>query len=154
MVNSGEKMFIGEYITSVTTGNRIAIPKPLRQQLKGAEIILTRGYEGCMVLVDEASFDKLLEGIANVPFISADKREVSRFLLSGAHSVSIDGQGRVVLPESLLRYASVKSEQVAVLGVGSWVEIWDEHEWLKYQEKMNKQSQTIADRLMSLQRTP
>lgn len=143
-------MFIGEYKTSITDGNRIAIPKKLRNQLEG-ELILTRGYEGCVVLVGKSNFENLMTGMTELPFILADKRETARFLLSGAHEAKPDRQGRVVVPDNLSTYADFKHNgEVVFIGVGSWIEIWDVNKWLEYQIKLDEQAPEIADRLARL----
>lgn len=140
-------MFLGEYQASVTSGNRIAIPKNFRKVLGDAELIVTKGYEESIVLVEKKNFETLLTGVADMPFIATAKRETSRFLLSGAHEVGADKQGRIVIPESLLKHADIASESVVFLGVGSWVEIWDQSRWEQYEAKLKKDSATIADKL-------
>lgn len=141
-------LFIGEYLAAVTEGKRVAIPKRFREQFGSKLLVITRGYEGCMVIVARSQFAQLLEGITNVPFISADKRETSRFLLSGAHEIEPDAQGRVILPESLVQYASISGNDVVFIGVGNWVELWDKDAWQQYQKRLTQESVTIADRLL------
>lgn len=140
-------MFIGEYNTSFTQGKRIAIPGKLRKKLTGDVIIATSGYEKNIVLVTSEHFETLLEGIQDVPFISADKREATRFLLGSAHELTIDSQGRVVLPESLIEHAGITGNDVVFIGLGSWIEVWDEAEWKNYRSNMAHQSVEIANRL-------
>ena len=43
MVNM--KMFLGEYQPNLTDGSRLALPKKLREQILGDEIVLSRGFE-------------------------------------------------------------------------------------------------------------
>lgn len=145
-------MFIGEYNASVTAGNRIAIPKNYREALGGEPLIVTKGYEGAIVLIQKHNFMQLLEGVTDMPFISADKRETSRFLLSGAHEVRADKQGRIILPESLIAHAGVSSENVTFIGVGNWIEIWDQKHWNEYEATLQEQSIEIAERLNTLNR--
>ncbi len=143
-------MFIGEYKAAKTAGNRVAIPKKIRAQLKNKDVIITRGYEGCIVLVERSDFETLLEGVSSVPFISGDKRETARFLLSGAHEVVPDSQGRIILPESLIEHADINGEEVIFIGVGSWVEIWDQKKWNEYKNALDAQSKDIANKLLEL----
>ena len=142
-------MYLGEYRSSITSGSRIAIPKPFRT-FGDDGVVLTRGYEGCIVLIGKSSFEKLLEGVADMPFILADKRLTARFLLAGAHEVVPDAQGRFVLPESLAEHAGVTSQEVAFLGLGNWIEIWDLARWKEYQKKLDGESVEIANRLANL----
>ena len=144
------KLFIGEYKTALTDGHRVAIPKAYRDQFGTNSIIINRGYEGCLVVVEKDKFNALLEGVLDIPFISGDKRETSRFLLSNAFEVSIDAQGRVIIPDSLSNYATLSSKDVVFIGVGSWIEIWNGQTWEQYQTKLSMNSNEIANRLLAI----
>jgi len=53
-------MLIGEYRAKLGQKNRTALPKVLKQGL-GEELIITRGYEGCLIMVDKAKWNKLIK---------------------------------------------------------------------------------------------
>ena len=46
----------------------------------------------------------------------------------------MDPQSRVVLKESFREYAGI-SKNIAILGSGRKIEIWDEEEWLRLQNE-------------------
>ena len=52
-----------------------------------------------------------------------------------------DKQNRVTIPQALRKYASLERE-LAVVGVGSRVEIWDAKQW---QEYLDAQEQAFAE---------
>lgn len=139
-------MLIGEYTSSLTSGHRVAIPKKFRQELGTGRLVLTRGYEGCLVLVSVEQFKNLTAGVAKMPFTVGDVRETTRFLLGGAHEVSPDAQGRIVIPESLLEHARIAGE-VVFLGLGKWVEVWDKSRWQEHRRKLENKAGEIGDRL-------
>lgn len=143
-------MLIGEFTTKFTSGNRIALPKKFRSEL-GDFLIVTQGYEGCLVLVDKARFQKLTEGVANKPFIAGDVRETTRFLLGGAHEIELDPQGRFVLPNHLSQHAKIKDDEVVFLGLINWVEIWSKGRWDEHKEKLEQKSAEIAERLARME---
>jgi len=142
-------MLIGEYTSNVTSGNRISIPKKFRKELTGDVFILTRGYEGCLVLVTKEQFKNLTQEVANQPFIAGDVRDTTRFLLGGAHEVSPDSQGRFVVPENLREHGQIQGE-VVFLGLGNRVEVWDRRRWEEHREKLDRESAIIADRLSNI----
>lgn len=138
-------MFIGEYITQIAEKNRVSVPKKLREQLKG-NIYLARGYEKCLLLVDQISWDKLVFEINKRPLLSLNVRDTKRYILGGANELELDNQGRFVLPESLKNFAELNKTAV-FLGVGEWIEIWDQNKWnIKLNELGNNVSD-IAERL-------
>ncbi|MBI2356457.1 division/cell wall cluster transcriptional repressor MraZ [Candidatus Dojkabacteria bacterium] len=139
-------MIIGEYTTKVSEKKRIAIPKKFRDEL-GENLILTRGYENCLVLVSENQWKGLASEVVNGSFINKDIRDTSRFLVGSATEVIPDSQGRIVIPQPLFTHANF-SEEVVFLGLVNWVEIWSKSDWaerLKYLEKNGDQiAQEIA----------
>lgn len=143
-------MLIGEFSTKLTEGQRLAFPKKFRDEL-GDSLIITRGYEGCLVVVNKKNFEKLTAGLASKPFIQGEVRETTRFLYSGAAELSLDDQGRFVIPINLRQEANIKTD-VVFLGLNSWVEVWDLDKWKKHSQILAKNSSEIADRLTWLEK--
>lgn len=135
------KMFLGEYFPTVTNGSRLALPKKLRDQITGDDAILSKGFEKCIFLYDRS--DWMQEAVKHVenPISDPSTRELKRYMYSSASEISIDGQGRLVLPQSLKDYAHI-GEKVAVIGAGDHIEIWDIDLW---QEHLVKISDNFAN---------
>src|SRR3989344_8788463 len=110
-------MLIGQYISKLTEGNRVAVPKKIREEL-GVEMVVAKWYESCLVLVSIVNWQKLITRlIGNTELIISPVRDIDRFILASAFEVSLDGQGRFVLPESLIDYASFENDLIFV-GLG------------------------------------
>jgi len=148
MVKSGE-MLIGQYRGKVSPKGRVAFPKKFREQL-GTKLVITRGYEGCLIVVSQKDWQTLLEGTENKPFVLEATRTTLRFLLGNAAEVELDPQGRFVLPSYLRSYGEIKKEAV-FLGLQKYVEIWDRTRWEEYQKYLSKNIKTISERLGSSQ---
>jgi len=142
-------MLIGEYRYKVEAKNRISLPKKFREEI-GNKIVVTRGYEGCLVVVSPRQWEVLIEDAARGPFVSEAVRDTSRFLLGGAVEVELDEQGRFVLPQPLKEYAGIGKE-VCFLGLGRWVEIWDAEKWAKRKAYLAKHSGEIGERLQRIE---
>lgn len=138
-------MLIGEYLNKVGEKNRIALPKKFRQLL-GSKVIVTRGYEDCVIVVNEKQWQKLLSVFDDKPFTTSPVRDTRRFLIGGASEVNFDKQGRFVLPANLREFAAVEKEVVFV-GLVDWVEIWAKDAWVKRMEKIKPQAAKIAEEL-------
>lgn len=133
-------MFIGEYATALSEKNRVSIPKKLRLELKG-KVYLTRGYENCLIMVDFERWDNLIKEINRRPLLSMDARDSKRFIVGGAYEIELDSQGRFVIPEPLKSFALIEMG-ITFLGVGEWIELWNEERW---REKLSKLSETVTD---------
>ncbi len=142
-------MLIGSYPQRVGPKYRVALPSKFRQIL-GNKLILTRGYEGCLLAIPDKSWRELLSSVAKGPFVSRAVRDTTRFLLGSAFEIELDGQGRFVVPEVLRDYAGV-GENVVFVGLGRWVEIWDGKRWNERQGYLEKRGSDLADRLAKVE---
>ena len=94
-------MLIGQYTSKLTDKDRLAIPKKLREEL-GEELIITRWYENCLVIIAKAGWEALFARLTgNSVLITSPVRDIDRFVLGNAFEVVLDSQGRFVLPEIL-----------------------------------------------------
>lgn len=141
-------MLLGQYETKITAGYRLAIPKKFRAHL-GEKLVVTQGYEGCLILVGEDGFKALAQEALNKPFFSPDVRQTTRFLLAGATEIMLDKQGRFVVPVNLQEYGGLR-EKVVFIGLINWVEIWDEARWSKSERLIRQNSGQFAKRLLKL----
>lgn len=160
MVEDGEilkikKMFLGEYFPNMTEGNRVALPKKHREQIRSNKVVLTKGFEKCILVYEYQDWghkaQKQIDNLSEANLASANglhkganvikRSDLERFLYTSAIETVIDAQGRVVLPTSLLEYAGIEDE-TAVIGVGDHVEIWNHAVW---QEHLKNISQIVAE---------
>lgn len=141
-------MIIGEYKSKVGEKKRIAIPKKFRNEI-GNKLILTRGYENCLVLVSEDQWKGIASEVLNGSFINRDIRDTSRFLVGSATEVEPDAQGRIVVPQPLYEHALFEDE-VTFLGLGNWIEIWSSQEWEKRLSYLQKNGDQIAQEITKL----
>lgn len=141
-------MFIGEYQHSLDEKGRLAVPVKFRKDLsKGA--VVTKGLDNCLYVYTNKEWEQLAKKLAALPISKANTRAFSRLMLAGAMDVSLDKQGRVILPEYLREYAQL-SKRVIVTGLYNHLEIWDEEQWTKYKLSTEKDSSSIAEALEGL----
>lgn len=138
-------MVIGQYEGKLGEKYQVAVPKKFRAEL-GERLIVTKGFEGCLVAVSETNWKTLLEDIDGRPFVDKASREKQRFILGNASSVELDAKGRFVLPEYLRKYAGITNDIVYV-GIEKFFEIWDKTKWENQQEDLAENIETIAERL-------
>ena len=141
-------MFFGEYQHKIDDKGRLAIPSKFRKKLsKGA--VVTRGLDSSLFLFPKEEWDKLAERLARLPLGKANSRALSRLMLAGAMEAELDKQGRIVLPDYLRKYASMKKE-VVVAGLYDRVEIWDMKQWDTYKKTTEREVGDIAEQLGEL----
>lgn len=138
-------MFIGEFSHNLDDKNRLIIPVKFRAALSEG-VVVTRGLDGCLWLYPKSGFQKLAENISKLPITQANSRNFSRLMLSGAMDLELDKIGRVVLPNYLKEYSSIKN-QVVMAGVYDRIEIWPADVWNKFKGDMEEKSTEIAENL-------
>jgi len=131
------RMFLGEYQPNITEGSRIALPKKLREQVRGDELILSRGFEKCIFVYDKEDWVAEANKQVENPISDSKTRDFKRYMYAGAVESTIDTQGRVVLPNSLKEYADI-DKKTAVIGAGDHIEIWDLGNWKERLEKISQ----------------
>lgn len=141
-------MFIGEFQHSIDEKSRLAIPVKFRADLKQGAVV-TRGLDNCLFVFTKAEWKKLAERIVNLPLTQSNSRAFARLMLSGAMDVKLDGQGRIIVPEYLQKFAEL-NKKVIVTGLYSRLEIWDEDKWTAYKKQTESNSNDIAEKMGEL----
>ena len=143
-----KNMFIGEYSHNLDDKGRLAVPKKFRTVLsKGA--VVTRGLDNCLFLYTKEEWKILADKLASLPFSQANSRAFARLMLAGAMDVSVDKQGRIVLPDYLRNFAGLKKE-IVVAGLYNRLELWDQKNWEEYKKRTEAESGQIAEQMFDL----
>lgn len=138
-------MFIGEYTYTIDEKGRLPVPVKLKPYL-GDNCVVTRGLDGCLWVYTVSEWEKIAEGIANLPITQKNARSFSRLMLAGAMDIKIDKAGRINLPGYLKDYAKIKNK-VVITGVYNRLEIWPEDKWIEFKRTMEENSDDIAEQL-------
>ena len=138
-------MLLGQFEGKISEKHQISLPKKFREVL-GSQLIVTKGFENCLIVVSDENWKTLLEGTEGKPFTNKNTRELQRFLLGNATDVALDSKGRFVLPEFLRTFASIE-EDVIFAGIQRFVEIWDKQTWEAHQKELVKNITNIAEKL-------
>jgi len=141
-------MFVGEYKHSIDEKGRLAVPSKFRASLKGGAVI-TKGLDNCLFLYSASEWKKFAEKLVELPISQANSRAFKRHMLAGAMDVKLDGQGRVIIPDYLRKFAKT-GKKVVLAGLYDKIEIWDEDEWEKYKKATESQSTEIAEKMGEL----
>ncbi|RLC62471.1 MAG: cell division/cell wall cluster transcriptional repressor MraZ [Chloroflexi bacterium] len=141
-------MFIGEYTYLIDEKKRLAIPAKFRREL-GKKAVITRGIDKCLVIYPMSEWRRLAQKLEKLPSSGADSRGFVRLMLAGAVDVALDKLGRVLIPDYLKNYASLR-KNVSVLGLSNRIEVWDAERWEEYKKKTEEKAGDIAERLKEL----
>jgi MraZ protein len=122
--------FVSTFINKIDAKGRVSVPAPFRAVLE------RDGYAGggiyCYPSLDAPALDaggqrladnidRLLDGL---PDYSDERDELSVALYGDVHTLAIDQDGRIVLPETLRAHAGL-STHVAFVGLGQKFQMWE-----------------------------
>lgn len=132
-------MFLGEYHTKFSGKGRIILPKLMRIQLgEDREVVLSRGFEGCIFGFSRKGFEEEARKQVEVSATEERGRFLRRYLFSGSVPAELDTQGRFIIPSALLTYASL-GQEVSIIGAGDHFEIWNIDLWKKHLKEVEKE---------------
>lgn len=147
--------FLGQFQTTLDDKGRFALPMKLRtvkgsddESLLDGNIILTKGLEGCLSLYPESEWAEIQNRLASLSFTQKDYRYFIRRFYSAASVVTVDKNGRVLIPSHLIQEAGLKKD-LQVIGVNRWVEIWNPERYQYYLEQYTRSYEEVAERLFS-----
>jgi MraZ protein len=137
--------FRGNYDNTLDAKNRLTIPARLRKELAdGVVVALQRDAPECVAVWRpgdyEAYVDGLLEGI---PRLSSDYGNIERFSNAWSVELELDAAGRVMVPAKMLAKAGL-GRDVAVIGAGNRLEIWDREAWERISDQIVSTVQQIG----------
>ena len=114
-------MFQGSSDHVLDEKGRTSLPKDFRSIIAQAErpAILT-AKNGYLAIYLHADFERLLDSFRDLQISSRERLE----RLHAPHPLSLDKQGRLLIPPTLRRHAGLERE-IMFLGVNDRIEIWD-----------------------------
>ncbi|WP_142113345.1 division/cell wall cluster transcriptional repressor MraZ [Rarobacter incanus] len=123
-------MLLGTYTPRLDDKGRLILPAKFRTQL-ATGLVMTRGQEHCLYLLPLDEFQRMYDKISRASINSKQARDYMRVLMSGASQEVPDKQGRISIPPLLRKYADLERD-LAVIGAGTRVEVWDLAAWEEY----------------------
>ncbi|MEY4194258.1 MAG: hypothetical protein RLZZ226_626 [Pseudomonadota bacterium] len=124
-------MFRGVSLISLDDKGRLAIPTRYRGELLttcSGQVIVTVGLDKCLLLYPLPEFEEIERKLVKLPSLNPHAKRLQRLLMGHATECELDGQGRLLVAESLRHYAGLE-RKVALVGQGNKFEIWDEVLW-------------------------
>lgn len=129
---------IGEFPSTLDDRGRFLLPTGLKKQLPAREqkvFVVNRGIEKHLTLFTKKEFDRVAARLEKKSIYVKKNRIFIRHFHNGATIVSIDGNGRLLLPKQLMEYAGIDKD-IVVFAYNSRIEIWSQRGF----DKMNKEA--------------
>ncbi|QQE13417.1 hypothetical protein JD969_08155 [Planctomycetota bacterium] len=159
-------VFTGTYEHSIDAKNRLAIPAPIRAQIQRAAgagegdaiaLFVIPGEltpeGGSLSVYTESDFEKRAEQLDSSELDADELLEYERILFSLASRVEIDKQGRIRLPETLLKRTNLPTD-IVLLGVKDHLEVRSREAWMERLEQKLAQNPALLTNPRRMMRKP
>lgn len=138
--------FVSTFTNKIDAKGRVSIPAPFRAVLE------RDAYPGgiyCYPSLDAPALDaggqrlahKIDALLERLPPYSEERDELSVALLGDVQVLSIDGDGRIILPEDLRKHAGLQN-RVAFVGLGDKFQLWEPE---RFEERRKAAREKVRD---------
>lgn len=142
--------FLGSYFHAMDHKGRVSIPARFRKHLRHDTedaLILTLGLDGCLYGFSDEGWQQVEERLSALSFTQQNNRLFVRQMASHAVGLSLDAQGRIPVPKSLLEKAVITTDALFV-GAINHFEIWNPSTYKMYLEASGKTFEEIAETVL------
>jgi MraZ protein len=148
--------FLGEYECKLDPKGRLMLPSGLKKQLSPEaqdKFVINRGFEKCLVLYPLNEWKVISDEVNQLNLYAKKNREFARYFFRGASELTLDGTSRLLLPKSLLAYASIEKE-VVLFAYSNRIEVWSKS---NYDSMLNDEPEdfaNLAEEVMAKKQNP
>jgi MraZ protein len=139
-------VFRGNNPINLDEKGRLAVPTRYRAELKESceqQLVLTASPDRCLFMYPLHEWESVELRISKLPSTDETVKALQRLMVGNAAECEMDGQGRVLIPEPLRKFAGL-DKRVALVGMFHKFEIWDEDVWNRNQDQKLEQG-TLKD---------
>ncbi len=142
--------FAGEYYSTLDSKNRVNIPSAVRKIfVPEAEntIVFTRGFEmENLYAYPLNEWKRLTNKLRTLNPLEKKTRDFIRLFVGVAHVVTLDGQGRVIIPDRILKMGQIDKE-LLIIGSLNKLEIWNPKIYEDYLKRENINLTDLAEQI-------
>jgi MraZ protein len=148
--------FRGRFDLKLDPKGRLSLPPAFRAVLpnSSAQIVITNSrYQNlsCLHVYSLSQWQELERKIGKLSSLDPNVQAFQRFYLSGGQVIEVDAQNRILIPQSLRRFAALDSHAI-VVGMGEKFEIWSEQSWSGIFSNLTENFEATMSAVADLQR--
>ena len=120
-------LFLATHVNKLDRKGRLSVPALFRTHLNWQEnqqFIAFRSYRyQALECCTMSRLKHLSESVDQLALFSETQDDLAATIFADAHQISIDGDGRIILPQSFIEHAAL-GENAAFVGCGATFQIW------------------------------
>ncbi len=121
-------VFLSTYVNNIDKKGRVSVPAPFRAEMmaqsRQSVVIFPSRKEGFLFVWGYDDFLAFAKRINSLPPMSKERQRLSRTILAASKNITLDGDGRMILPADLLEVAKVE-DKLLFAGQGEYFTLWN-----------------------------
>lgn len=137
--------FSGNFAHNIDPKGRVTIPAAYREALSGGFTIGLNNQFAAIALYPKEKWEEKCEQLSRIPESDIKGTRYVRLITGNSFSdCELDGQGRVLLPVTLRQKAGL-DKSIRFVGMGQYLEIWDESRYVAENEQDEENVDDLLD---------
>lgn len=145
-------LFLSTYTNKIDRKGRVSVPASFRTALTSslfAGVVLFRsGTHACLEGFPYTAMEELSARLDHYDLFSAAQDDLATTIFAEAVQMAFDTEGRIIIPEELLRHAAIE-EQAVFVGLGKKFQIWNA---AAYKARRDQALKQVHDKGLTLPR--
>lgn len=131
-------LFLSTFVNKIDKKGRVSVPATFRAALSGEAfqgIVAFRSYKHSAIeACNMERMQRLCNSVDDLDFFSDAQDDLASTIFADSLQLPLDGDGRIILPQSLLDHAGI-TESAAFVGRGATFQIWMPESFQEFQDK-------------------
>lgn len=145
-------LFLSTYTNKLDRKGRVSVPASFRAALTAPSfsgvVLFRSGAHGCLEGFPYAAMEDLAARLEYYDLFSEAQDDLATTIFAEAVQIPFDGEGRIIIPEHLLKHAGL-NEQAVFVGLGQKFQIWNA---TAYEARREQALQQVRDKGLTLPR--
>ena len=143
-------LFLSTFTNKIDKKGRVSVPAPFRSALgkqiaQGIVLFASHQYS-CLEGFDWAKMDEIGDRMDHYDLFSDEQDDLATTIFGQSVQLFLDGDGRVVLPNNLIKAASL-DEQATFVGLGRKFQIWSPE---LFEQRQADAVSTVQDKKLTI----
>jgi MraZ protein len=140
-------LFLSSYVNKIDKKGRVSVPAGFRAALSGQSfqgiVVFRSSHYAALEGFSWAFMEEMAARMDHFDLFSNAQDDMATAVFGDSVQLPFDGDGRIVLPEGLLKFAGLNDEACFV-GLGRKFQIWSPAEFEKRREQARKGAKSLT----------
>ena len=143
-------LFLSSHINKVDKKGRVSVPSSFRAELVKEEfqgvVLFKSNTHECLEGFTWSYMNEISSRLDDFNLFSSEQDDLATSIFGNAVQLSIDGNGRIILPEDLIGYADL-NDKASFVGMGTKFQIWCP---IKFEARQESARKAVQDKSLTI----